>query len=173
MFEFLKNMLSGHNQLASDGLLLMVVGGLGVYMRAVPQRLWEWSVHQTTMMITVNDDDAAFVWVKEWFLEQRFLRRIRRVDLDTTVRGETLALIPAPGKHWFWHAGRPFTVEFHRSEDTKDRSGERMESFTFRTIGRSQEFLKRFVGEIVACHQRSAGRNSSLFIYDEYWTRAL
>ena len=94
MFEFLKNMLSGHNQLASDGLLLMVVGGLGVYMRAVPQRLWEWSVHQTTMMITVKDDDAAFVWVKEWFLEQRFLRRIRRVDLDTTVRGETLALIP-------------------------------------------------------------------------------
>src|ERR1041385_6175980 len=126
MIEFLKAMLSGHNQFASGGLLLMIVGGLGVYMRAVPQRLWEWFVQQTTMMITVKDDDGAFVWVKEWFLEQGFLRRIRRVDLDTTLRGENLALIPAPGKHWFWHAGRPFAVEFHRSEDTRGRFRERL-----------------------------------------------
>src|SRR2546427_7658972 len=108
MIAFLKSILSGHNQFASGGLLLMIIGGLGVYMRAVPERLWEWLVWQTTMMITVKDDDAAFVWVKEWFLEQDFLKRSRRVDLDTTLRGETLALIRAPGRHWFWHAGRPF-----------------------------------------------------------------
>src|SRR5262245_54504054 len=103
MFEFLKNMLSGNNQFATGGLLLMIIGGLGVYMRAVPERLWEWLVYQTTMMVTVKDDDAAFVWVKEWFLEQEFITRIRRVDLDTTFRGETLRLIPAPGWHWFWY----------------------------------------------------------------------
>ena len=116
MIEFLKSILSGHNQFASGGLLLMIIGGLGVYMRAVPEALWGWFVSQTTMMITVKDDDAAFVWVKEWFLEQDFLQRIRRLDLDTTLRGETLALIPAPGRHWFWHGGRPFTVQFYRSQ---------------------------------------------------------
>ncbi len=173
MFEFLKNMLSGHNQFASGGLLLMIIGGLGVYMRAVPQRLWEWFVCQTTMTITVKDDDVAFVWVKEWFLEQDFLKRIRRVDLDTTLRGETLALIPAPGRHWFWHAGRPFRVEFYRSQDSKERWPKRSESFTFRTVGRSQEFLKRFVDEVVECHEKSLGLKSSLFVYDEYWTRVL
>lgn len=171
MVEFLKGMLSGHNQFASGGLLLMIIGGLGVYMRAVPQSLWEWCVCQTTMMITVKDDDAAFVWVKEWFLEQNFLKRIRRVDLDTTLRGETLALIPAPGRHWFWHAGRPFTVEFYRSEDTKGWLPKRNESLTFRTIGRSQEFLKRFVDEVVECHEKKVRLKSSLFLYDEYWTR--
>ena len=107
MFEILKSMLTGQNAFASGGLLLMIIGGLSVYLRAVPERLWQWTVGQTTMMITVKDDDAAFVWVKEWFLEQDFLKRICRVDLDTTLRGETLALIPAPGRHWFWHAGRP------------------------------------------------------------------
>jgi chaperone BCS1 len=82
MFDALKHILSGQHQFASDGLLLIIVGGLGVYMRAIPQRLWEWFVGQTTLIITVKDDDAAFVWVKEWFLEQKFLTRSRRVDVD-------------------------------------------------------------------------------------------
>ncbi len=84
MLELLKSMLTGQNAFASGGLLLMIIGGLSVYLRAVPERLWHWIVGQTTMIITVKDDDAAFVWVKEWFLEQKFLARIRRVDLDTT-----------------------------------------------------------------------------------------
>lgn len=173
IFEFLKNLVSGHNQFASGGLLLMIIGGLGVYLRAVPESLWEWFVCQTTMMITVKDDDAAFGWVKEWFLEQDFLKRIRRVDLDTTLRDETLALIPAPGRHWFWHAGRPFTVYFYRSEDTLSRSTRRSESLTFRTIGRNQKFLRRFVDEVIACHEKALRLNSSLFVHDEYWTRVL
>lgn len=148
----------------------MIIGGLGVYLRAVPQSLWEWFVCQTTMMITVEDDDAAFVWVKEWFLEQDFLKSIRRVDLDTTLRGETLTLIPAPGRHWFWHAGRPFRVEFYRSEVTKGWSPKLDESFTFKTIGRSHEFLKRFVDKVIECHKKNVGFGSLLFVYDDGWT---
>ena len=78
-------MLTGENAFASGGLLLMIIGGVSVWLRAVPERVWYWSVRQATMMITVNDDDAAFVWVKEWFLEQEFLKRIRHVDLDSTM----------------------------------------------------------------------------------------
>ena len=171
MLEFLKSLLNGHNQFASGGLLLMIIGGLGVYLRAVPERLWEWFVSQTTIMITVKDDDAAFMWVKEWFLEQDFLRRLRRVDLDTTVRSESIVLIPAPGRHWFWHRGRPFTVYFYRSDDSRGRALRRDESLRFRTLGRDQQCLKEFVNEIVAWHEKNLGLKSSLFVYDEYWTR--
>jgi chaperone BCS1 len=171
MIEFLKSLLSGNNQFASGGLLLMIVGGLGVYLRAVPESLWEWFVLQTTMMITVKDDDAAFVWVKEWFLEQGFLKRIRRLDLDTTLRGEALALIPAPGRHWFWYGGRPFMVYFYRSRETRGHSYKRDESLNFRTVGRSQKFLRRFVNEVVACHEERLRSKSLLFVFDEYWTR--
>jgi chaperone BCS1 len=137
----------------------------------VPESLWEWFVSQTTMMITVKDDDAAFVWVKEWFLEQDFLKRIRRLDLDTTLRGEALAMIPAPGRHWFWFGGRPFTVHFYRSREAQGRSSKRDESLTFRTVGRSQEFLRRFVNEVIACHEKTLRLDSALFVFDEYWTR--
>ena len=171
MIEILKSILSGHNQFASGGLLLMIIGGVSVYLRAVPEKLWEWLTCQTTMMITVNDDDSSFYWVKEWLLEQQFLKRIRRVDLDTTIRNEQIALIPAPGTHWFWHAGRPFLVYFYRNEDPKGASHRRTESLTFRTVGRRQEFLRQFVQGVVASHERKTGVKSWLFVYDEGWTR--
>ena len=96
MFEFIKHVLNGQNQFASGGLLLMLLGGVGVFLRTLPERLWHRLVMQTTMTITVKDDDEAFRWVKEWLLEQNFSKRVRRVDLDTTLRGAELALIPAP-----------------------------------------------------------------------------
>lgn len=169
MSELLRQLLSGQNQFASGGLLLMIVGGIGVFLRALPWRLWWWIVGQTTMTITVKDEDAAFRWVKEWFLEQPFLRKVRQVDLDTTLRGAELALIPAPGSHWFWHAGRPFWVGFYRSEDTKGGSHRRMESLMFRTVGRDRAFLLTFVDEIIACHRKKVGTASHLFVYDDDW----
>ncbi len=147
----------------------MIFGGLGVYMRAVPEAIWDWFVGQTTMKITVKDDDAAFVWVKEWFLEQSFLKRVRRVDLDTTLRGERITLIPAPGHHWFWYGGRPFQVWFYRSEETRERSARRIESLTFRAPGRSQTVLKDFVDDVVRCHTARLGIRSYLFSYNDGW----
>jgi chaperone BCS1 len=138
MWQLIRSVLTGQNQFASGGMLLMLIGGLGVYLRAVPEKIWEWLVSQTTMTITVTDDDAAFVWVKEWFLAQNFLKRIRRVDLDTTMRAERVALIPAPGSHWFWYGGRPFAVYFYRTESTLERVARRTESLTFRTVGRQR-----------------------------------
>jgi mitochondrial chaperone BCS1 len=162
-------MLTGRNEFASGGLLLMIIGGISVWLRTVPERVWEWIVRQTTMVITVKDDDAAFSWVKEWFLEQRFLKRIRRVDLDTTVRNERIAMIPAPGKHWFWYGGRPFEAWFSRTENTHERSGRRVESLTFRTPGRNRVFLERFVEDVVRCHLKRQGVQSYLYIYDDGW----
>jgi chaperone BCS1 len=169
MVEFLKHVLNGQNQFASGGLLLMIIGGLSVWLRAIPEKSWEWLVEQTTLMITVKDDDAALVWVKEWFLEQKFLKRIRRVDLDTAVRNERVAMIPAPGSHWFWYGGRPFVVHFYRIENTRERTGRRLESMTFRTIGRKRAFLQSFVNDVVESHVRRLGVQSCLYTYNDGW----
>jgi len=170
MLEFLKHVLGGQNQFASGGLLLMVIGGIAAYLRAIPRRLWYWLESQFSMMITVKDDDMAFRWVKEWMLEQKNLKRARRIDLDTTLRGAELAMVPAPGRHWFWHAGRPFWVWFYRSEESQVHSQRRMESLTFQTIGRDRKFLKDFVAEIVACHRKKLSVTSYLYVYDELWS---
>jgi chaperone BCS1 len=167
--RLLQQILNGQNQFASGGLLLMIIGGIGVFLRQLPLRCWSWIVEQTTLTITVKDDDIAFHWVKEWFLEQEFLKRVRRVDLDTTLRGQGLAMIPAPGRHWFMYRGRPFWIWFYRSDNTKERTQRRMESLTFNTIGRDRRFLKNLVADVVACHQRKLRTASYLYVYDDGW----
>jgi len=169
MFSFLKHILEGQNQFASGGLLLMLIGSVGVFLRSLPEHLWDWLVAQTTMTVTVKDDDEAFTWVKEWFLEQEFLKRIRKVDLDTSLRGAEIALIPAPGTHWFMRDRRPYAVTFYRSEDTKGRSQRRIELLTLQTIGRDQRIVKEFVAEVVACQHRKRDSSSYLYLYDEGW----
>jgi chaperone BCS1 len=169
MFQILKSMLAGRNEFASGGLVLMIIGAVSVWLRAVPEKLWHWIVSQTTMIVTVKDDDAAFMWVKEWFLEQGFLKRIRRVDLDTTLRNERIAMIPSPGKHWFWFCGRPFEVWFSRTENTRERTGKRLESLTFRTFGRNRASLQHFVDDVVRCHIQRQGVQSYLYMYNDGW----
>ena len=56
MLHLLKTLFTGQNQFASGGLVLMIIGGLSLYLRAVPETIWFWLVEQTTMMITVKDD---------------------------------------------------------------------------------------------------------------------
>ena len=168
--DLLKHLWDGQNQFASGGLLLMIVGGIVAYLRALPQRVWSWITDQTTMTITVKDEDSSFHWVKEWFLEQEFLKRIRRVDLDTTLRGSELSLIPAPGRHWFWYQRRPFWVWFYRSEDNKGWHPKRTEALTFRTVGRDQKFLKAFVNDVVACHKKKLKSASYLYLFNEGWS---
>jgi chaperone BCS1 len=169
IFDLVKGALAGQNQFASGGLLLMIVGAIGVYLRSLPLRLWSWVIYQTTMMLTVTDDDTAFEWIKEWFLEQKFLKRVRWLDLDTSLRGDEAALIPAPGKHRFWYCGRPFWVWFSRKDETQGWTPRRLESLTFRTIGRDPKFLKQFVEEVVACHKRKIKLASYLYHYSDGW----
>jgi chaperone BCS1 len=170
MVELLKRVFTEQNQFASGGLLLMIIGGISVYLRAVPMRIWAWLVDQSTMSISIKDDDVAFRWVKEWFLEQRFLKRIRSLDIDTTLRGQNVALIPAPGSHWFWRSGRPFRVDFYRNEESNAMHPRRRELLAFRTIGRNQGVLWQFVSEVVECHRKNNAARSYLYVYNDGWS---
>ena len=170
MFELLKRILAGQNQFASGGLLLMIIGGISVYLRAIPMTVWNWLVDQSTMSLTITDDDVAFHWVKEWFLDQQFLKRVRRLDVDTTLRGQNVALIPAPGRHYFWRANRPFRIGFYRTEEDHSMRMKRRELLVFRTLGRSQKVLWQFVNEIVESHRKNSGIRSYLFVWNDGWS---
>ena len=69
----------------------------------------------------------------------------------------------------FWYAGRPFEVWFTRSENTRERNSRRVETLTFRTLGRKQAFLKSFVDDVVRCHNKRMGVQSWLYTYNDDW----
>ena len=105
------------------------------------------------MMITVKDDDAAFVWVKEWFLEQKFLKRIRtrgsgydvaqRAHRDDSGAGSALVLVRGQAV---------LESASHRSEETQ---GTRLRGAVEVTDlqndwAQAQRFCRQFVDDVVA-----------------------
>src|SRR5262249_50776924 len=64
---------------------------------------------------------------------------------------------------------RPFEVWFSRVDNTRERSGRRIESFTFRTLGRSRALLQRFVNDVARCHIKRQGVQSYLYLYNDGW----
>jgi chaperone BCS1 len=165
---FLKQALGGQNQFASGGLLLMIVGAIGVYLRSLPVRLWSWLIYQTTMILTVTDDDTAFEWIKEWFLEQKFLKCAGWIWIPVFVVMKRRSF-QLPESIVSGIAGRLFWVWFSRKDETQGWTPRRLESLTFRTIGRDPEFLKKFVRDVVACHKRKIRLASYLYQYNEAW----
>jgi chaperone BCS1 len=160
------------NQFTYGGMIVVVMGAVMAYLREVPKFIWEFIVRQTTITVTVKDDDPAFDWVKEWILQQKFMKKIRRVDLDSSIKGKLLALLPAPGTHLFWRNRRPFWIHFTRSEDKKGSwEAKRAETLRFVTIGRKQATLEKFVAEIIEAHQHVAKGLSKLYLYGDYWKR--
>ncbi len=170
MFAYSK-VFSAARLAVPSGFWWMLAGGAGLWLRSLPEQVWNAVLGQTTLLVTVKDEDAAFQWVKEWFHEQSFLRRVRRVDLDTTLRGTELALMPAPGVHLFWRGGRPFWVRYERSSEARDKTRRRTESLTFHTVGRDQRVLREFVQEIVSSHRRREQMQSCLYAYDDFWSQ--
>jgi chaperone BCS1 len=60
-------------------------------------------------------------------------------------------------------------VWFSRTENTHERSGRRVESFTFRTCGRNRAALQHFVDDVVQCHIKRQGVQSYLYVYNDGW----
>lgn len=150
---------------------MMIIGGIAVYLRSIPVKIGGWIINQSTLFITVKDDDAVFAWVKEWFLEQPFLKKIRRVDLDTTVQANKVVFVPAPGRHYFLYKHRPVIVDFTRNEKGNGYN-KRIESFSFRIPGRNQKLLHEFIGGIAKSHAAKAKEEAALFTFDDnYWGR--
>jgi chaperone BCS1 len=159
------------NQFTGTGLLLIIAGGFVAEFRTVPVVIWKWIVKQTTTTITVVDTDPAFNWTKEWMLGQEFTKKLRRVDLDSTIRGRLLSLLPAPGDHLFWRHGRPFWLIFRRSDEKRGGRWSRDESFEFQTIGRNPAVLTQFVRELLEAQLEGAKQEAGLYVWHDYWCK--
>lgn len=143
--------LHNPNQFASGGLLLMAIGSVAAYLRNIPTQIWNWIEHQTTVTLSVTDDQQAYVWIKLWFQNQKMVGRIRHLDVFNE-GSERYIIVPAPGHHWMYYKGRIISITIKR-EESKMMRGEyraalRSESMTFKTIGRKQDVFRGLMKEV-------------------------
>jgi chaperone BCS1 len=139
------------NQFTAGGIMLVAITSFVTFIKGLPAKLWEWLQRQLSVTITVVDNDSAFAMTREWILP--FTTRSRKVDLAYQNKEAGIRLNMGPGPHLFWYKMRPVWFTFARGE--KQNTKEKSESYTFRTLGRSQNFVRAMVREIE----------------DEYWSK--
>lgn len=161
--------IHNQNQFASGGILLMALGAIGASLRSIPVRIWKWLVHQTTVSLTVNDDNAEFKRLKWWMQTQNIMKKSRHIDVATGGRWRTdeynTVFAPAPGHHWMLRHLRPVSVTVSRIDDTK--SDERREQIIFTTLGRKQNFFSGMIAEADKAWQDAKTSKASLYVWND------
>ena len=152
------------NQFASGGLLLMAIGSVGALLRKVPNDIWKWLVHQTTVTLAITDDQKAYFWTKMWIENQRIMKRTRHMDVFN--RGsEKYAILPAPGHHWMLYQGRILSVNITRTEEKKMGQTTRSETILFKTLGRKQDIFRNLMTEVHAQFVKQDEKKPELYAW--------
>lgn len=139
--------LHNPNQFAQGGLLLMAIGSVGALLRKIPNDIWQWLVHQTTVTLAITDDQKAYFWTKMWIENQRIMKRTRHMDVFNH-GSEKYAILPAPGHHWMLFQGRILSVNITRTEEKKMGQTIRSETIVFKTLGRKQNIFRNLMAEV-------------------------
>ena len=132
----------------------MVVGSVIAMFRAIPKKIWNWVVYQTTVSLIVTDENNEFDWLRKWLQQQNIVKKARHIDVSTgngrkwwRTQEENTVITPAPGNHWMIYRGRPLAVKVVRLDDTK--SGEYKEWIKFTMLGRNSGFFRKMVQDII------------------------
>ena len=159
------------NQFTAGGIMLVLITSFVTFIKGLPTKMWEWLQRQLSVTITVVDNDAAFAMTREWIQKLSFTKRSRRVDLAYQNKEAGVRLNMGPGTHLFWHKMRPVWFTFMRGE--KQNTKEKSESYTFRTLGRSQSFVKSMIADIEAEYWSKQKVETKLYTWKrDHWTQA-
>lgn len=126
------------NELLSGGALLMVLGWIGFYLRAVPRFALSRLRDYFMTHIQLDSNDQALEWMDRWWAEKVGRQRIRTLRLlylpakvarDLAPSGGAptssseplptkteynLRFIPGLGVHWTWYRNRPLIMQRDR-----------------------------------------------------------
>ena len=61
----------------------MVVGSVIAMFRAIPKKIWNWVVYQTTVSLIVTDENNEFDWLRKWLQQQNIVKKARHIDVST------------------------------------------------------------------------------------------
>lgn len=169
-----------NNAFFSGGAVLMVMGGLMAYMRALPRRLWYWGLSQISVEIDITGLDASYDWMLAWLNNQPYSKRSRRLSVQTALDGHTVVFTPAQGQHFFRYKGQPVwlsrgddkpTAGTTTSSNADDRGfARKYETMHLRVLGRRQTLARSLVEDARTAYNSLLGEQVKLFRagYD-YW----
>lgn len=147
-----------HNQFASGGLLLGLVGAAAAYFRSLPSRAWSFFKSKFIISVEVLDKEEIHTWLDIWLSRHGYSKRAMRLiawnrypDRSAATISERenakpeIVLSPSPGTHFIRHNGKWLLINKERKENQGGATygnGQRFsESITISMIGRDRSFL--------------------------------
>lgn len=163
------------NQVVTGLSVTALLGGAMYQLRSIPGLLKFGALRFLTVELTVISSDPAFEWITIWLAKQPYSKRSKIMRLQSVSDPERTdaaewSLAPGHGTHIFRWRHRPvFLTRSYLSKDSVDshsRTSKPIEQFYFRTIGRSQQTIRRLISEAHAL----ANENEmvSIRIWSEY-----
>lgn len=183
----------GDNQFLSAGFLLMMLGGLLVWLKNIPGQLYDFFERWFIVKIEILDDDEAYQWMQIWLAERLkdalsisvVTKRgpLNKDDSDSPLWVDNkprVYFVPATGTYFFWYKRR--FVMLHR--DRKDNSTHSLstiaastaaalrtkESFTIRILSRNKELAKELIEECRELALPDDGKVEIRVATYNYWT---
>ena len=147
------NLLASNNQFLQGGLVLGLLGGMMVWMKSMPRKLWDWFLRSFTVNVDVISSDATYKWILLWLNQQSYISRARRLSLRYVKYKPVL--VPAKGNHLFiWNK----RVIWLNSMDEENKSGspenwmmpQTREKISIRILGRDRGLVTKLVAEAEA-----------------------
>lgn len=161
-----------NNEIFAGFMGLSALGGIMWLVRGLPNLLATIITRQFTVELVVHNTDSTFYWVQLWLSKQPYARRARRIQLtgDRSEDGEDWVMGLGTGNHLLTYHRSPMLVN-HSVSDEESRSGFMKESYSLRTIGRSQALLKALVKE---SRELSTTEDlTKIYSYCGYWQRVV
>jgi mitochondrial chaperone BCS1 len=173
------------NQVVTGLSFTAVLGAIAFQLRNIPRMIVDATLRFMTVQLTVVSTDAAFDWVDRWLAQQPYARRAKMLTLRAQGSDEDLYLptagqgqsepdqwnlSPGPGLHMFWWRRRPvFLDRNYLTKDGDQRRGRPVETLRFRTLGRSQQVIRRLIHDV---HQNALATDMvSIRVWtDHYWS---
>ena len=152
------NLLASNNQFLQGGLVLGLLGGMMVWMKSMPRKVWDWFLRACTVNVDVISSDATYKWILLWLNNQSYISRARRLSLRYVKYKPVL--VPAKGNHLFMWNKR---VIWLNSMDEENKSGsaenwmmpQTREKISIRILGRDRSLVTKLVAEAEALQKDS------------------
>ena len=171
------NLLASNNQFLQGGLVLGLLGGMMVWMKSMPRKLWDWFLRAFTVNVDVISSDATYKWILLWLNQQSYISRARRLSLKYVKYKPVL--VPSKGNHIFLWNKR---VIWLNSMDEENKSGatenwmmpQTREKISIRILGRDRSLVTKLVAEAEALQKVDEDEKIKVYRRDEgNWSLSL
>lgn len=165
-----------NNQFLAGGGVLMVLGGIAAYCRALPGKIYNWLWDRLFMDIEIQMKDEAFWWFHAWLAEHGYSKRwARNLSVTTTPNKDeeemgmpTVKLTPSPGRHFMFWRRRPMIVYRERKDATGTNGSvltqEPREVYTISIMTRSREVCRQLLEEAYQIANPASDKRISILV---------